>query len=84
VSVVRQHFLAAVLGRGAVLPRECGRQTFWVRRAKMKTGPLAKADFNETLQTADSINQFDSFQRGRLQHLAGRVRSRAAKVPSSG
>jgi hypothetical protein len=50
----------------------------------MQMGPLSKADFNETLQTANSTNQLDSFQRSRLQHLAGRVRSRAAKVPSSG
>ena len=50
----------------------------------MQTGPMSKTDFNETLQTANSTDQFDSFKRSRLQRLARRVRSRAAKVPSSG
>jgi hypothetical protein len=49
----------------------------------MRTRPLSKADFYKML-TANSIDQLDSFQRSRLQHLARRVRSRAAKVPSSG
>ena len=50
----------------------------------MQMRPMSKADFNNKLQTANSANQFGSFLRGRLQHLARRVRSRAAKVPSSG
>jgi hypothetical protein len=40
------------------------------------------AEINKTLQTANASVKVGSFQRGRVQYLAHRVRSRT--VPSSG
>ncbi len=48
----------------------------------MLTRPISKAEIHNS-KTA-TANQVGSFQRGRLQHLSSRVRSRAGKVPCSG
>ncbi len=49
----------------------------------MLTRPTSKAEI-KNLETANANTQVGNFQRGRMKHLASRVCTHAAKVPSSG